>query len=427
MATAASTPPARAVALGCCLVAWMTPAVALADDKGEAERLFQEGRGLMLQKRFAEACPKIEQSQRLDPHVGTLLNLAACHEQVGRFAAAWVEYQQALTAARAEGQKDRERLALERIEVVEPRVPWLTLRVAQRPAIHGLSVTLDGASIPPAAWEKEMPVDPGEHLVSATAPSHKAWQVKVELRESEHKAVDVSALEAIEPAPPAPAHTDTPPAPVAPAVVPKQTVEKPPASPSRWSFEIGLFGGYLGASGGRVQPQVDPRSIALRDTNGADSDCSYAGCSYTLHDGNGGVVGVNLSGSYALSDTVRIGGRLLAGPRIGRGGGSLWAFGPTMTLQISDTVWTGVSALIGGGSASGYGEVAPPARYYQAGGGPYVMDSSYGDPALGAAVELGMILAKLPRGSVGVSVMPLFLRADNGTMWTVPLNVSYRF
>ena len=53
-----------------------------------AQSLFEEGRQLMSNGKFAEACPKFESSYKLDPAAGTLLNLAVCHEKVGRTAAA---------------------------------------------------------------------------------------------------------------------------------------------------------------------------------------------------------------------------------------------------------------------------------------------------------------------------------------------------
>src|SRR5262245_18728599 len=63
---------------------------ARADDSAAAQALFDQGRKLMESERWAEACPKLEESQRLDPAGGTLLHLALCREHEGRIATAWV-------------------------------------------------------------------------------------------------------------------------------------------------------------------------------------------------------------------------------------------------------------------------------------------------------------------------------------------------
>ena len=50
-----------------------------------AESLFREGKRLSSEKKFSEACPKFEESYRLDPGLGTLLNLATCHLSFGHY------------------------------------------------------------------------------------------------------------------------------------------------------------------------------------------------------------------------------------------------------------------------------------------------------------------------------------------------------
>ncbi len=395
-------------------------------DETDGSRLFREARALMLEGKFDEACPKIAESHRLEPHVGTLLNLAACHERQGKIGSAWVEFQEGLTAAKSEGQTDRERLARERIAVLEPRVPWLTINVAPAAITEGLEVTLDGAVIQPLAWGKELPVDPGAHVVVAHAPNRAPFESHLELRETERRTVAIATLD---PSALSPASAGEP----APTLVVEQQppVRKPSPSstPGRFVVEAGLVVGYMS-----VNPELAHVSaggayaIELRSTqaDARPSSCASQPCSYSLPQVNGAIVGVNLFAGYAISDAMHLGARLLAGARVDRGGGSVVIVGPALQLHMVGPVWGGFSALVGTASASSNGEVHAPPGFAQSGGGPYLMDGST-DLGAGIGIDLSVRVAELPRGSLRVITSPFFLLGSRGTAWSVPLAIAYRF
>src|SRR5688572_5284659 len=98
-----------------------------ASGKAAAEALFENGVQLMKAGRFADACPKLETSQRVDPGVGTLLYLAECYERLGRTASAWATFREAESLARASNQADRARTAQARAQKLEPELSYLTV------------------------------------------------------------------------------------------------------------------------------------------------------------------------------------------------------------------------------------------------------------------------------------------------------------
>jgi hypothetical protein len=404
----------RAATLACAMTLVLlrtTPALA---DESPGERLFREGRAQMLEGRFDEACPKIAESQRLEPHVGTLLNLAACHERQGRVGSAWVEYQKALTAARAEGQADRTRLAQERIAVLEPRVPWLEIVVPSTISAGDIVVSLDGATVQPVAWGKEMPVDPGSHVVMARAAGWPPFEQTLEIHEGGH-ATSMVTFAGGEPLP-----AETMPARVVvdPNPPPNEGASPPPAKvASRWVFEPGVFLGYMNAS--------TDRAFAVGSV--ASSRC--VGCSYSLSPVDGPVAGPNVFVGYAFSKDFVGGLRVLAGPRLQRGGGSIVAIGPSVSLRTSHAWSFGAWALLGSATASSNGVngvATAPSGYTPDNTGSFTLTTST-DLGAGLGFEVSLHLLELGRGSLLLDSTPFFLAGSNGTAWVLPIGIAYRF
>jgi hypothetical protein len=146
-----------------------------------AETLYQQAREFMNEGRVDEACPKFEESYRLDPATGTLLNLASCHEKQGRLATAWFEYLDAVTMSRRDGRADRVAFAQGRLADLEAKLSRLTIVVPAEADHPGLELELDGARVGPAARGVPTPVDPGIHVIEARAPGRRDIQLKVEI------------------------------------------------------------------------------------------------------------------------------------------------------------------------------------------------------------------------------------------------------
>ena len=170
-----------------------------ADRSALAEALFERGKALMAEHRYAEACPALAESQRLDAGGGTILALALCHEREGRTATAWAELRDALARAQQDGEKDRATVAKQHADALEPRLSRLVIRLDGVTAdTPGLSVLRDGIALGRPAWDLPAPVDPGDHDVVVNAPARRAWSTRVRVgSEGDLVQVVVPPLEAI--------------------------------------------------------------------------------------------------------------------------------------------------------------------------------------------------------------------------------------
>ncbi len=147
-----------------------------------AQALFDQAKQLMTEGHVAEACPKLEESQRLDPGSGTLLNLANCYEQTGRLATAWTTYLETASAAKTSGNTQRESEARRRAAVIAPQLSKLVITIDPETAkLPQLQVTQDGVLIAAPEWGLPLPADVGEHELDARAPGYVPFHAKVEV------------------------------------------------------------------------------------------------------------------------------------------------------------------------------------------------------------------------------------------------------
>jgi tetratricopeptide (TPR) repeat protein len=161
---------------------------ALAGDSTAAEQLFNKARKLRDAGQKKEACQKFQASMDLDPSIGALLNIAQCHEEEGRMATAYSDYQRAIELNRATPNEQRKKeyadFIHDRMKAVVPRVPRLVIIVDGRHA--DLKVTRNGQDVPPGALGEPLPVDPGEVVVVAAAGNLSGEQ-RIVIKESEQK------------------------------------------------------------------------------------------------------------------------------------------------------------------------------------------------------------------------------------------------
>lgn len=195
----------RALTLGLCLFFCAGEVQAQKGDIAGAEALFQEGRRLMDEGKSEAACPKFEESQRLDPGTGTLWHLARCYQETGRLATAWATFHQVAQEAQRLGEKPKVKAALDRAKKLEPKLHKLRIEVPEENQVKGLAITRGDAQVGSGAWGAAVPVDKGEVLIEASAPGHETWTETVDVsgKKREHSItiplLEVSPTPEVEP------------------------------------------------------------------------------------------------------------------------------------------------------------------------------------------------------------------------------------
>lgn len=267
--------------------------VALADtnsDTERAQRLFDEGRALMKQKKFAQACDKLRESQNLDPGGGTLLNLGICHRYEGRTATAYVVLTQALALARERHRQDRVATAERHLNELANVISRLTIRLSQGLAANEVEIRIDDALLSVDALDQAIPIDPGVHEVQASQKGKIPWSTRITIAPvADERVVEIPLLE------PEPVAIPEPPEPTPPPLtlrIPPPTYGAPLAASPRGGDSTGgaRWLGYslagVGVTALGVGSYFGIRALVLRGRSDKHFDGRYCTTQSCVDDWN---------------------------------------------------------------------------------------------------------------------------------------------
>lgn len=270
---------------------------ARANDPVAADALFQAGKQLINDKKFAEACSKFDASYKLDPTLGTLLNLADCYEKAGRFATSWATWGAAIE--RAQRDKDeRVDYAKERRDALAPKLPKVVVRVYGM--LPGIDVYWDNAKLPPGAFGTDMPTDVLHHKLMVRRDDGAVLLDRdVEVREDGKKTevpIDIVALNREHP-----------------RIEPGETPTK--STPRSTQGNVALFVGGVGAAALLTAGGLELGALLKRNEANDAGSCVDGFCTPR------GIEAIDSARSYAE-----------AGQWIGLGGLVLFTVGTTLYL-----------------------------------------------------------------------------------------------
>ncbi len=243
------------------LTAVPSPAYAQDQNAAAAEVLFRDGRAAADQGDYKTACAKFHESNRLDPAVGTLFNIADCEEKLGHLATAWTSFKE--VSQRLPSDDERRVIAVQRSAALEPRLPRLRIHLSSG-APPGTRVRRDGVELGAASLDTDLPVDPGQHRIEAIGPgiSHQA-NLEVTLVEGETKTVELR-LDEDNVAPP-------------PAKPEKAPVVPPRSGTKTLGFVIGGVGLAAAVTGIVTGVLVLDRKHTVDQNCNSDKLCNLAG------------------------------------------------------------------------------------------------------------------------------------------------------
>ncbi len=216
----------RLVASGLCLALATGAGAAHAQraaDVDAARELFREASRLVQEGRWTEAEERYGRSLALKRAALTLYSLGVVQKTNGHFVEALESFRAFLAEPSTGATLVYETPARDAIDELEKQVARLTI-VVEPAALPGVSVTVDGVPVPTAALAIPRLVNPGRHVIVASATGYRPTRVEMSSAPASLREVKLSlavadgTLEASPPRDPAPPPLQAPPAEAPPSV-----------------------------------------------------------------------------------------------------------------------------------------------------------------------------------------------------------------
>lgn len=254
-------------------------------EDADSDRLFKEAQKLMQERRWAEACPKLDMVYRKDQQLGTLLNLAYCHKELGATWLAWVEFKEAEVHAIELKRNDRRDFARQRMSELEKSLARVVVEPTTK--VELTDVLIEDHRVPDAEKGVVVAAEPGARKLTFRARGKKPVTSLVTIvKGTSPQRLVVPEMEDAPKEPPPP----PPEPPVAAAPSPKAAPPPPPPSSTQKTLGLVVGGaGLLGLGAGAVfgvmtlsspcsnenDPSCTPSERSSASSNGAVATVAF--------------------------------------------------------------------------------------------------------------------------------------------------------
>lgn len=206
-----------------------------------ARDLFDRGLKLEEQNQWAQALEKFRKVAAVKTTPAVRFHVALCLENLGKLVDALNEFERAQSEAASESSNNATTVAnnsARHVALLHERIPRVTIQLPS--GVSDATITIDGGTVSTGLAGTEIPLDPGAHAITVTAPGKLPFEKKIELVERQPPiVVEVTLHDEAVTSPVVPSTEDDP---------GKKDVVDPPEHPSHGPGALPWIVGSIGVA-----------------------------------------------------------------------------------------------------------------------------------------------------------------------------------